>query len=296
MHPPYSPQHFQLHMHCYLCESPNYTIRKGEVRDMPRMPILQCDNCGLVSLSAKDQIGAGFYENSGMHGTEPTPMEEWLKGTEWDDQRRFEMFKALLPNKRLLDFGCGAAGFLLRAKALATDVTGIELETRVCDYWAGQLNILPSLEYAGGREYDLITAFHVVEHLPDPCAMLRSLAQMLQPNGRMIVEVPSSEDALLTLYNCDEFQRFTYWSQHLFLFNAATLEMLARQAGLRVLAIQNYQRYPISNHLHWLSQGQPGGHQRWTFLDTPEMARAYANTLATIGKTDTLIAHLERAD
>ena len=282
-------------MTCYLCNSSHFITRKGEVRDAPGMQILQCDNCGLVSLSATDHIGPGFYENSGMHGAEPTPMDSWLKDTEWDDQRRFEMVKAMLSNKRLLDFGCGAAGFLQRAKTLAADVIGIELEARVRDHWAGQFNIVPSVEAAGGG-YDLITAFHVVEHLPDPRAMLGSLAKMLGPRGRMIVEVPSAEDALLTLYDCNAFQRFTYWSQHLFLFNVATLEMLARQSGLRVVAIQHYQRYPLSNHLHWLSQGKPGGHQRWAFLDTPEMARAYANTLATLGKTDTLIAHLERAD
>lgn len=282
-------------MICYLCESAKFITRKGQVRDDPNLDILECSNCGLVSLGSTSHIHVGFYEDSGMHGAEPTPMEAWLKDTEWDDQRRFDMVKAMLPNKRLLDFGCGAAGFLQRAKTLAADVTGIELEARVRDHWAGQLNIVPSVEAAGGR-YDLITAFHVVEHLPDPRAMLRSLAQMLQPNGRMIVEVPSAEDALLTLYDCDAFQQFTYWSQHLFLFNAATLEMLARQVGLRVIGIQHFQRYPLSNHLHWLSQGKPGGHQRWAFLDTPDLARAYANTLATLGKTDTLIAHLECAD
>ena len=126
--------------------------------------------------------------------------------------------------------------------------------------------------------------------------MLANLVRLLKPNGRMIIEVPSSEDALLTLYDCDAFQRFTYWSQHLFLFNSTTLGILARQAGLRVVAVQHYQRYPLSNHLHWLSQGKPGGHQRWAFLDAPEMASAYANTLAALGKTDTLIAHLERCD
>jgi SAM-dependent methyltransferase len=279
-------------MNCYLCQSPDFSTRKGEVRDAPGMQIVECANCGLVTLSPMDHIVPGFYENSGMHGAEPTPMDAWLKETEWDDQRRFDMVKAMLPNKRLLDFGCGATGFLQRARNLALDVTGIELETRVRDYWAGQINIVPSVEAAGGG-YDLITAFHVIEHLPEPRATLASLAGSLKPNGRMIVEVPSANDALLTLYDCDAFQHFTYWSQHLFLFNASTLEMLARQAGLRVVAVQHYQRYPLSNHLHWLSQGRPGGHQRWAFLDTPELASAYANTLAAVGKTDTLIAYLE---
>ena len=109
----------------------------------------------------------------------------------------------------------------------------------------------------------------------------------------MIIEVPSSEDALLTLFDCDAFQRFTYWSQHLFLFNAETLRQLASQAGLKVIAMQQYQRYPLSNHLHWLSQGNPGGHQKWSFLNSPILAEAYANTLAAIGKCDTLVAHLE---
>lgn len=283
-------------MSCYLCQSTKSNVRNGQVRDDPNLSILECANCGLVSLSSQQHINDRFYENSGMHGTKPTPMVAWLKETEWDDQRRFDMVKAMLTNKRLLDFGCGAAGFLQRAKSLAADVTGIELETRVRDYWAGKISIMPNVEAAGGEGYDLITAFHVIEHLQDPRAMLASLAGLLKPNGRMIVEVPSAEDVLLTLYDCNAFQRFTYWSQHLFLFNANTLEILARQAGLRAVAVQQYQRYPLSNHLYWLSQGKPGGHQRWAFLDAPELASAYASTLAALGKTDTLIAHLERCE
>jgi 2-polyprenyl-3-methyl-5-hydroxy-6-metoxy-1,4-benzoquinol methylase len=209
-----------------------------------------------------------------------------------DDQRRFDMVKAMLPNKRLLDFGCGAGGFLKKAKTLTADITGIELEKRVRFYWTGQLNIVPSMETAG-NDYDLITAFHVIEHLTDPRGILTSLSRLLKPNGRIIIEVPNAEDALLTLYDSSAFQRFTYWSQHLFLFNSNTLALLARQAELKVVALQHCQRYPLSNHLHWLSKGKPGGHQRWAFMDTPELSQAYANTLAKLGKSDTLIAHLE---
>ena len=57
-----------------------------------------------------------------------------------------------------------------------------------------------------------------LEHLADPRGTLVQLAQHLRPHGRIVVEVPSSADALLTLYDCDAFRRFTYWSQHLFLF------------------------------------------------------------------------------
>ena len=143
--------------------------------------------------------------------------------------------------------------------------------------------------------YDLITAFHVIEHLPDPLQVLKSLAEKLSSNGQIIIEVPSSEDALLTLYDSDAFQRFTYWSQHLFLFNSNNLGLLAKKAGLAVKAIQHIQRYPLSNHLHWLSKGKPGGHKAWSFIDSPELNNAYANALAAVGKTDTLVAYLELA-
>jgi 2-polyprenyl-3-methyl-5-hydroxy-6-metoxy-1,4-benzoquinol methylase len=228
-----------------------------------------------------------------MHGAKPASMEEWLKDTEGDDQRRFEMVKTMLPNTRLLDFGCGAAGFLRRAQTLAAEVCGIELEARVQEHWQGKINIFSSVDALVGRGFDLITAFHVVEHVSDPRTVLSSLAKLLQPGSRMIIEVPSSEDALLSLYDCNAFQSFTYWSQHLFLFNSTTLEMLARQAGLKVVATHRYQRYPLSNHLYWLCKAQPGGHKHWGFLDTPELSRAYASALAAVGQTDTLIAYLE---
>lgn len=280
-------------MNCYLCKHDRFTTRKGAVRDAPQLRIVECVQCGLVCLDSQQHIGEGHYANSRMHGGAPPAIESWLRETENDDRRRFESLRDELVNRDVLDFGCGAAGFVRMASAVAASVTGVELERRVHDHWRGQLNLVDTLGNAG-RDFDLITAFHVVEHLPDPRATLGELAGHLRERGRIIVEVPSSDDVLLTLYDNDAFQRFTYWSQHLFLFNAATLSQLALQSGLRVVSIRQVQRYPLSNHLYWLSRGKPGGHQRWSFLDSAELDAAYGNALAAIGKCDTLVACLER--
>ena len=148
-------------MTCYLCKSINSKTRKGKVRDNQNLQILECNDCGLVSLSSQDHINNDFYVNSGMHGEDPIPMEAWLKETEWDDLRRFNMLKSILPSKKLLDFGCGAAGFLQLASSLTEKITGIELEDRVVSFWRNKLNIVQDLDAAGGG-YDLITAFHVI--------------------------------------------------------------------------------------------------------------------------------------
>lgn len=279
-------------MTCYLCNHHSANIRKGVVRDGPALQIFECNNCGLVSLSSLQHIKTAHYENSGMHGDNLPSIESWLKDTEQDDQRRFEMLKASMVNRKLLDFGCGAAGFLNKSRSLAEKVAGVELENRIREYWGDAIALYSDLEKVGDG-YDLITAFHVIEHLPDPRTILKKLAARLKKQGRLVIEVPSSEDALLTLYDNDAFQHFTYWSQHLYLFNAETLRTLAAQAGLRVVSIQQFQRYPLSNHLHWLSRNLPGGHKNWSFLDTPALTEAYAASLAAVGKCDTIIAHLE---
>lgn len=279
-------------MKCYLCDSEIFKTRDGQVRDAPALKVLECLGCGLVTLSSLEHIQDSFYEDSGMHGVNLVSIDNWLKDTDWDDQRRFDMLKPLIKNKHLLDFGCGAGGFLNKARHVAALTNGVELEIRIQEHWRGKINISSSIEMVNGN-FDLITAFHVVEHLANPLDALKALASRLSSEGRIVIEVPSSEDSLLTLYESDAFQRFTYWSQHLFLFNPETLRRLLEKAGLHILSIQQHQRYPISNHLHWLAKGLPGGHQRWSFLDTPELNAAYANALAAIGKCDTLLAHVE---
>jgi 2-polyprenyl-3-methyl-5-hydroxy-6-metoxy-1,4-benzoquinol methylase len=268
-------------------------VRPGAVRDDAALRVLECAECGLVMLSSFQHIQTLHYTESGMHGSSVPSIEAWLRDTEQDDQRRLEMLRSALVNRRALDFGCGAAGFVRKARALAAEVAGVEPERRVREHWGGALRIYADLDDAGG-EYDLITVFHVLEHLRDPRTTLRALAARLAVGGRLVVEVPNSDDALLTLYDHDAFQRFTYWSQHLILFNAETLRRLAGQAGLQVISISQFQRYPLSNHLYWLSRKQPGGHRKWSFLDTLPLCEAYAAALASIGKCDTIIAHLER--
>ncbi|MDH4164410.1 MAG: class I SAM-dependent methyltransferase [Nitrospirota bacterium] len=280
-------------MKCYICNHNEFKVRTGAVRDDPSLEILECEHCGLVMLSSLNHISDGHYEESGMHGDAVPSMESWLRGAEADDDRRFEMFKGFLVNSKVLDFGCGAAGFLRKAQTLAAEVSGVEPERRVRAYWGNTIALHENITDAGDG-YDLITAFHVIEHLPDPRTMLKELASRLKNHGKLILEVPNAEDSLLTLYENEAFQRFTYWSKHLFLFNADNLRQLADQAGLRIVSIQQHQRYPLSNHLYWLSRHQPGGHKHWQFLDSEALHAAYSASLASIGKCDTLIAFLER--
>lgn len=277
---------------CYLCGSLGHFKRPGKVRDNENLDIFECLNCGLVFLcgSADNK----FYQAAKMHGKKPPAIEEWLKESHDDDERRFAFLNKQIINRDLLDFGCGAGGFLLKAKKFARNVIGIDLEERLKKHFdANDIPLLSDLEeLPPAKKFDIITAFHVIEHLKDPADVLARLAISCKTNGQIIIEVPSANDALLTIYENKPFSEFTYWGCHLYLFNAENLHKLARMANLKVDFVKHIQRYSLANHLHWLANGKPGGHKKWSFLDSPELNRAYEASLASIGKTDTLIAAL----
>lgn len=282
---------------CYLCSSTSLSIRNGEVRDNPSLIIQECNDCGLVFLSGDFKIDEDHYANSGMHGHKPLEISKWLQETDFDDERRFQFIKSKLVGKSVLDFGCGVGGFLLKSKFLTSVSKGIELEQRLQSHFkSNSLEVWSNLEEGilSKEKFDLITAFHVVEHLTLPIETINQLSEMLSDRGELLVEVPSSNDALLTLYKSDEFSRFTYWSQHLFLFNNFTLKNLISKTKLKVKWLKQIQRYPLSNHLYWLSQGEPGGHRIWSFLDNKVINDAYEAQLASAGLCDTLLVSVSR--
>jgi hypothetical protein len=102
--------------------------------------------------------------------------------------------------------------------------------------------------------------------------------------------VPHAKDFLISFLDLDVFKSFTFWSEHLILHTRDSLKIFLESAGFSNICIKSYQRYPLANHLHWLAKGKPGGHIVWDYLRTAELDTAYANMLAKIDISDTLIA------
>jgi len=281
-------------MACYLCGSEGIESVPGRVRDRPEIPILRCTQCGLVFLGSSDHVHDSYYEAD--YTDENLAEQDWhsyLNDCREDDERRFDQLQPLITNRKFLDVGCGGGGVLLRAREHCLHATGVEPQSQ----WRNLLNgagvqTVASLGEISATSQDVISLFHVLEHIPDPLPFLREVLSKVAPGGRIVIEVPNAEDALLGLYCNEAFSKFTYWSPHLFLYSPATLSRLLEKAGIhrKSYVISQFQRYPLSNHLMWLSQGRPGGHVTWSFLDSPALSQAYADKLAALGPCDTLMA------
>ena len=118
---------------CYLCGGKKNTLISNGVRDNPNMNVLKCNDCGLVFLNSIGHITPDFYQNSGMHGDSNQSIDSWMKDTHADDIRRYEQYRSIITNKRVLDFGCGNGGFLNLAKNRGghpqINATGVEATT-----------------------------------------------------------------------------------------------------------------------------------------------------------------------
>jgi 2-polyprenyl-3-methyl-5-hydroxy-6-metoxy-1,4-benzoquinol methylase len=285
---------------CYLCHGSNISFRPGKVRGGPDLKICECSDCKLVFLSSVSHISEGFYENSNMttssqiHGDKPMEIDDQIAYTQQDDERRFHTLKDQIKNKSILDFGCGVGGFVKRATDVADIVHGIELEERLfSNFHKEKLNVFKCLSDIPAdlkkTGYEYITLFHVLEHITDPLKFLMELAEFLAQTGELIIEVPNSNDALLTLYENSAYSDFIYWNAHVFYYNTESLTQLLKKVGLSPNYTHQIQRYPLSNHLHWLSIGQPNGQNIWDFLNSDELNNAYANRLGYLNKCDTLL-------
>lgn len=210
-----------------------------------------------------------------------------------DDKRRYEQFKEIIyQSEHVLDFGCEWGGFLKQIEHNSPKISGIELNEQCIAYLQktmphGKFN--KDVNQVEGNP-DLITSFHVLEHIPNQCETLRSLHNLLAYNGTLIIEVPHANDFLIQSINLPEFKQFTFWSEHLILHTKSSLEKVLSKAGFKNINISYYQRYGYLNHMGWMLDRKPGGHDRYNHLFDLNHDDEYKSLRVRTSTADTLIA------
>ena len=147
-------------------------------------------------------------------------------------------FKQLIPFvkplDKLLDIGCGAGSFLSFMKKKNLNVFGVEKNTTALEICAKKkLKVYNSLESLPNITFDIISLWHVLEHLPQPEEVIEKTHDLLTSKGVLIVAVPnfSSHDRLHYKNN---------WAaldvpRHLWHFTPEGLEEMFSKAGFKLL-------------------------------------------------------------
>ena len=164
---------------------------------------------------------------------------------------------------RYLDVGCGSGGALGVARTLGWHTAGVEMDeaaARKARRFSERVHVgdLQGAPFAAG-EFDVVTALHVLEHVPDPVAAVHRMLGWLAPGGLLIVEVPNAGGLGARLFG-------RAWSglelpRHLSHFTPATLERVVSGAGGRIVWCwhQAKPRYYLWSLGHWLRDRGLGG-------------------------------------
>lgn len=265
-------------------------------RDRADIPVLRCADTHLIFLDTTPENLAGYYgdrqpDNDGTTSRTKIGEAQVVTAAPADSQRRLEQFRAVVSGKRICDFGTGHGLFLRLAQGVARDCAGVELNRSQQEALrADGIRVEASIDAFGLESFDVVSLFHVLEHLEDPIDVLRKIRSRLAPNGVVVVEVPHARDFLFNTLGSEAFKAFTFWSEHLVLHTRTSLDRVLRLAGFTEVNIKGYQRYGLENHLHWLVKGKPGGQQAWAHLAEADLNSRYAGLLQSIDETDTLIA------
>lgn len=140
--------------------------------------------------------------------------------------------------RRLLDFGCGAGGFLVAARAAGFEVTGLELNRHLARH-VEQTHGIPVHQGLvddprfAGRRFEVVVTSQVFEHLLDPRATLAELRRHLVPGGLIVIEVPNLLDTRERLRRGSLMD-----DSHLFYFRAGSLARLLADGGFEVIEVQ----------------------------------------------------------
>jgi SAM-dependent methyltransferase len=123
----------------------------------------------------------------------------------WWYRARREVIAALIrrracppANARVLEVGCGT-GHNLNMLAQFGSVDAIEVDESARELAQQRLGHavldarLPELRGVPERDYDLVAAFDVVEHIPDDVAAITAMARCLKPGGQLVLTVPAHQ-------------------------------------------------------------------------------------------------------
>ncbi len=161
--------------------------------------VVRCRNCDYIFDSPRPTLEelVRFYSRS-------TQYDSWLTQLPARDRlwkRRLNKLKATKKPGSLLDVGTGIGQFLSLARGSYAEVYGTEVSSSAVqlarekyhlDLFQGTLDDLLLQE----KIFDNITLFHVLEHVPDPRALLEDCRRLLPAQGVLVIAVPNEVASL----------------------------------------------------------------------------------------------------
>ena len=231
---------------CPWCESEKAQINlwlKDEFLTKEDFHICECLNCGLLYTMPrpdKEKIGA-YYKSEAYYSHQENKkgfipkVYERVKSINLKHKYRLAT-SGMQPGK-LLDIGCGVGDFLHTAETHGWECIGVEpsedAKAIAQKRMKGMIITSEELESFSDGAFDVITMWHVLEHVDDIKWQVAQLQRLVKPSGRVVIAVPNYKS-----YDGQYYKE--HWAaydvpRHLNHFNRITLSKIFKTSGLELV-------------------------------------------------------------
>jgi SAM-dependent methyltransferase len=244
---------------CYNCgaqDCSKFVVGQDDLTGKPgNFQFVTCNKCGLAYQNPRltvERIKDYYDEEYIAHRKKSnwgvlTPF--YNRAMDKHDRQKDQIVRRYLvpgKNSHILDIGCGAGTFLTKmADLYGSNVTGVDFKDLSQLPAFRRVNFRCGLFYAqdfGNQLFDLITMWHFLEHDYDPMRTLATARDLLQPDGRLVIEVPRLDCVSWRLYR--ERWPGLQAPQHTVLYDKKMLLEFVKKAGLELVEYLPYGAFP----------------------------------------------------
>ena len=217
-------------MSCTLCGGNDFKIiSEKDSKSKGELIVCLCNTCSMVSQNPVpteqevEQYYATEYRQDYKQVFEPKLKHVYRAGNLALNRLGF-LTKNNVTSGRLLDVGAGGGEFTYVSSQIGFDSTGIEPNIGYSNYAKDQYqaNVKTGQLADIDDKFDVITMFHVMEHIPDPVKTFKKLYDLLSDDGSLFIEVPNIETHSQSPVN-------TFFKAHIHYFSVTTLTACASQ-------------------------------------------------------------------
>lgn len=216
---------------CVLCGE----TQSRKALSMGHYNYVSCRGCGLLSVRPFPEIGDLLcrYDDRRSRPVDPSgdpTGEATVHRVRFSEE--LDRIEAHCRRGRVLDIGCAWGFFLAQCKERGWDAKGVDLSRVQTDYARRRFGLdvftgpLHDARFPAGH-FDVVTLWHVFEHIHDPLSTLVEIRRILKPGGVVVIAVPTPVSAPDYVFDSVPL--------HLFYFNESTLVRALRHAGFRTI-------------------------------------------------------------
>jgi SAM-dependent methyltransferase len=157
--------------------------------------MVRCLQCGLIYQNPRPSEAKRLKSYQGYLPRKAEEIEAWGRMMAPVFQKSADLIERHMPLGRLLDVGTGYGFFPALMHARGWEVMGLEVSRTGARYgrkrWGLHILSQPweKASFQKG-EFDVVTAFYVIEHLPNPLAFLREVNRIVRPGGMILLRYP----------------------------------------------------------------------------------------------------------